>query len=469
MALRRRPINPQNVDDFSARQTAVAQIMRDQALQVTYRSPGELKAAKRNARIHSAKQLKAIAESIRNFGFLVPVLVDSTDTLIVGHGRVAAAKQIGLATIPVIQVDDLTPEKARAFMIADNRLAELAGWDDETLALELQELTELKLDFPVEIVGFATEEIDALIEGLEEASGTEVDEVPEPPDAGQVVTRLGDVWYLGSHRIACGDALNADVVEGLLAGEKAAMAFIDPPFNVPIPGHVSGLGKHKHENFAYACGEMSSEEFTRFLQSSFEVIVKNAVDGAVCYIVMDWRHVSEILSAGRAAFAKQLQLVVWGKTNAGLGTFYRSQHELIFIFKVGTAPHQNHFSLGENGRYRSNLWRYPGANTFREGRGEDLRDHPTVKPVELVADAMRDCSRRGEIVLDTFAGSGTTILAAEKTGRCGYVVEIDPAYVDVAIRRWEKIAGRTAILAATGQTFEEVRLERAKGVLGGGA
>lgn len=233
------------------------------------------------------------------------------------------------------------------------------------------------------------------------------------------------------------------------------MVFADPPYNVRIAS-VQGQGKIKHREFASASGEMSSEEFAAFLGRAMSIAAQYSRGGSIHYVCMDWRHLGEALAAGKEVYTELKNLVVWTKTNAGQGSFYRSQHELILVFKNGVGPHQNNIELGRHGRSRSNVWTYAGVNTFRAGRMDELSIHPTVKPVGLVADAMRDCSRRGDIILDPFMGSGTTILAAERVGRRGYGLEIDPLYVDAAIRRWQDFTKRDAVLKATGQTFDEV-------------
>jgi DNA modification methylase len=247
-----------------------------------------------------------------------------------------------------------------------------------------------------------------------------------------------------------------------MRGEVADMGIHDPPYNVRVNGHVGGRGRTKHAEFAHASGEMTSERFTRFLTESLSPAANHSVDGAIHYVFMDWGHLAEVFAAGKIAFDELKNLCVWVKTNAGQGSFYRSQHELVLVFKHGTAPHENTFGLGSGGRGRTNVWRYPGVNTFRPGRMDELRMHPTVKPVALVVDAMRDCSRRGSIVLDGFAGSGTTIIAAEQIGRRAFCIEIEPRYVDVAVRRWQKMTGRDAMLEMTGQTFDEIRSIRSR-------
>lgn len=426
-------------------------------LKIVYQKVDALHAYTGNPRTHSDKQISQIAASIRQFGFVNPVLVDDENTLIAGHGRLAAAKQLGISDVPTVCLAHLTEAERRALVIADNRLAELAGWDRDLLRVELRELDELELDFALETTGFETAELDQLLGGPN-AARPEDDHQPDPPQ--QPVTRPGDVWQIGSHRLICGDATEAGVLTGLMGDERADMVFTDPPYNVPIDKHVCGSGKIKHREFAMASGEMSVPEFTDFLLRSAVQATSFSRDGSIHFICMDWRHMRELLEVGAAIYSELKNLIVWTKTNAGMGSFYRSQHELIFVFKHGTARHTNTFGLGDTGRYRSNVWSYPGVNSFGAGQG-DLELHPTVKPTALVSDAIKDVSRRGDVVLDLFAGSGTTLIAAEGTRRSARLVELDPVYCDVIIARAQKRFGLEACLIATGQTFDEVKSERA--------
>jgi DNA modification methylase len=433
------------------------------SLSVEHRSPSELKPYCRNARTHSPKQIAEIAASIKAFGFNNPVLIDKADGIVAGHGRVEAAKLLGLPTVPTIRLEHLTEVQKRAYILADNKLAEKAGWDREILAIELQNLMELELEFDISATGFELPEIDVLIDELKEkpAKADPADEVPLVE--GPPVTRLGDIWQIGPHRLICGDSTAPENYVLLLAGEKAQLVFTDPPYNVPIEGHVSGLGAVKHREFAMASGEMTEAEFTTFLAKIFDNLIEVSVDGAIHFICMDWRHIGEVMAAACGRYADFKNLCVWAKTNGGMGSLYRSQHELVCAFKVGTAPHINNVELGKHGRYRTNVWTYAGANAFGATRDEDLASHPTVKPVALVADAILDCSIRRSIVLDAFAGSGTTLVAAHKTGRRGYGIELDPLYCDVILKRLTKIAKIEAVLSATGQTFSEVARERQVG------
>ena len=430
------------------------------SLVIEHRPPGDLKPYARNARTHSAKQIAEIAVSIRAFGFNNPVLIDKDGGIVAGHGRVEAAKQLGLETVPTIRLEHLSEAQKRAYILADNKLAEKAGWDREILAIELQHLSEIELDFDITLTGFEVPEIDVLIEGLEAkpAKADPADEVPVV--SGPAVTRPGDLWQIGPHRLICGDALDAGVYTRLLADETAQLVFTDPPYNVKIDGHVSGLGAARHREFAMASSEMSESEFTAFLARVFSNLVSVSADGAINYVCMDWRHMGEVLAAARVTYAELKNLCVWSKTNGGMGSLYRSQHELVFVFKAGTAPHINNVELGRHGRYRMNVWSYAGANAFSATRDGDLAMHPTVKPVALVADAILDCSAPKGIVLDAFAGSGTTLVAAHKTRRRGYGIELDPHYCDVILARLRTATRLEPVLAGSGESFAEVAAAR---------
>ena len=423
-------------------------------LRIVYKDPGALNPRARNPRTHSAKQVRQIAASIEQFGFISPILIDSKDGIIAGHGRLAAAKLLGMSDIPTVRVDHLSPAQIRAYVIADNKLAENAGWDRNLLALELQDLS-VELNFDVAVIGFETAEIDLLIGEVGQTEPEGADDVPEIDRSKPAISRLGDVWRIGDHSLLCGDALDKVSYRALLGSKKAQMVFTDPPYNVPIAGHVSGKGKVAHREFAMASGEMTGAEFTKFLKTTFDRLEAFSTDGSIHFICMDWRHIREVLAAA-TSYSELKNLCVWAKTNAGMGSLYRSQHELVFVFKNGKAPHINNVELGRFGRNRTNIWNYAGVNAFGKERDAELAMHPTVKPLALVADAILDCSKRGGIVLDAFAGSGTTLIAAEKTGRRGFGIELDPYYVDTTIRRFADAYDITAVHTQSGKSFEQM-------------
>lgn len=420
---------------------------------------GKLQPDRRNARTHSKKQIRQIADSIQRFGWTDPILIDDDGNVIAGHGRLKAAQLRGLTEVPVIVASGLSEAERRALALADNKIAANAGWNRAILAAELGDLALLlpEYNLDIAITGFEPPEIDGLMGDLVDREDDPADEIPL--FANQAVSHLGDLWLLGPHRLLCGDATKAFDVSKAMGGQLAAMGFLDAPYNRRISS-IQGRGRIRHREFVAASGEMSPKQFTRFLTDTFSLAARHSAKGSIHFACMDWRHMREMLDAGKKVYTGLKNLVVWKKTNAGQGSFYRSQHELIFVWKNGDAPHVNNFELGQHGRNRANVWTYAGVNTFRSDRLEELAVHPTVKPVAMIADAMRDCSRRGDIVLDPFVGSGTTILAAERVGRRAYALDLDPLYVDVAVRRWQAFTRRDAILEGTGTTFDELATGR---------
>src|SRR5271170_1674172 len=432
-------------------------------LAVVYRPIDQLKPDPANPRRHSKKQIRQIANSIQAFGFNVPILIDRDGKIVVGHGRWLGCRLLGITEVPTLCLDHLNPAQARSFRIADNKLTENATWDDRLLAQQFKDLSLLGLDFSIEVTGFHMGEIDVRIASLEEIpdqADDQADALPEfstqPP-----VSKVGDLWLLGRHRLLCGSALDVAAFAALMGAEQAAIVFTDPPYNVRIDGHASGLGAVHNRPFPMASGEMDRAEFTAFLAKAFQNLAAFSVDGSLHYIFMDWRHAEELLAAGRDVYGELKNLCVWVKDNAGMGSLYRSQHELVFVFKHGRNGRRNNVQLGQFGRNRSNVWRYPGANSFarcgEEGNLSAL--HPTVKLVAMIADAILDCSARGDIVLDAFLGSGTTVIAAERTGRRCYALELDPLYIDTAIRRWQTLTGGSARHASSGRSFDDLARE----------
>jgi DNA modification methylase len=420
----------------------------------------DLKPFPGNPRQHPEAQIARLMRSIEQV-WTNPILIDETGTILAGHGRLEAAKRLGLTEVPTLTIAGLSAAEKRAVVIADNRLPEQAVWDFDLLRGHFKDL--IAVDFDVELTGFSTGEIDLLLDGkpgpttddpADDLTGLRLD--------GPAVSQPGDSWELGRHRLVCGDALQSTSYSVLLGSELAQMLVTDPPFNVRINGHAMGRGKRRHREFKMASGEMSEEAFTGFLEAFIRQAVAFSSDGSIHYLFIDWRHLPELLAAGRPLYADWKNLLVWNKTNAGQGSFYRSKHELVAVFKNGAAPHVNNFGLGANGRYRANVLDYPSVNCLHPARHGDLDLHPTVKPVALVADLIRDCSRRNGIILDPFGGSGTTILATERTGRVARVIELDPLYVDVAIRRWEQTTGIPARHAELGLSFAEVAAKRGK-------
>lgn len=410
----------------------------------------------KNARTHNKRQLKQIASSIKAFGFTNTVLIDEQDILIAGHGRLEAAKTLGFDQIPSIRITHLSDAEKRALKLADNKIALNASWNSELLASELADLSTMELSFDVELTGFEVGEIDLFIGDTDEGDIEDAEIAPEPnPDAG-VISRRGDLWLLGEHKILCGDARNPDDMNRLMGVERADVGFTDPPYNVKINGHVSGAGRIQHREFSKASGEMTSKAFTTFLSEALNLGATYSRPGAVWFACMDWRHIGEILRAGEIAFDAFLNLCVWSKTNGGMGSLYRSQHELVFVFRKGGKTHRNNVQLGRLGRNRTNVWQYAGVNTFREGRMEELTAHPTAKPVAMIKDALLDVSKRGDVVLDPFMGGGATLIAAERSGRRARGLEIGPAYVDVVLRRWRLETGREPVRQNDNKSLSEL-------------
>src|SRR6516164_2246911 len=406
-----------------------------------------LKPLGRESRKHPASQIRKLGESIEQFGFVLPIIVNTADRVVAGWGLVLAARRLKLSEIPAVTIVDLDEARLRSLRLALNRLGEDSSWDPAALSLEFSDILEMDGTIDLQITGFETGEIDISLDGVDEE-----DELP-PEQSSPPVTQVGDLWIAGEHRIFCGDALRPESYARLLGGERADMVFADPPYNLAIEGNVSGHGATKHDDFAMATGEMSAAEFAKFLQDSFRLVAQHSIDGAIHFICMDWRHVEELMGATKEIYSELKNICVWNKSNAGMGSLYRSKHEFIFVFKNGKKPHINNIDLGRFGRSRSNVWDYAGHNGFNGTGKSKLNLHPTVKPVALVADAIRDCSNRNGIILDPFGGAGTTLVAAEKTGRRARLIEIDPGYVDVAILRWQRLTGRTALHAVTGAKF----------------
>ena len=428
--------------------------MASKNLDIQYILTEQLTPYKGNARTHSKEQVKQIARSIEAFGFINPILVDGTNHIVAGHGRLMAAEKLGLKTVPCVQVDHLNEDERRAYILADNKRAENAGWDPDLLKIELTYLSQVEVHVDVDLTGFSMPEIDLLMGTCDK--NIEDPPIPVTPSRDETIVCESDLWQLGPHRLICGDCREAKIIKQLMLGDRARLVFTDPPYNVPIDGHARGLGKDRHTDFAMACGEMSSDEFTDFLSSSLGSLALASQDGALHYVCMDWRHMNELLSAGRAVYSELINLCIWNKSSGGMGSLYRSKHELVFVFKKGRGSHINNIELGKHGRYRTNVWDYPGVNSFGEGRDEALAIHPTVKPVQLIADAILDTSRRGEIILDGFTGSGSTLLATEQTGRVFRGVEIDPRYVDVTLKRWVEHTGEQPVHEVTGLTYSEL-------------
>ena len=424
-------------------------------LELSYVPLNELRTSARKLRKLDPAHVREVASSISLLGFCDPLLVGCGNELIDGEARYEAAKQLGLDRVPCVHVEHLNPDERRILRLAVNRLAEKGQWDLDTLKIEFEEL--ILLDAPIEITGFSPAEIDHVIlgdatEGLEQG--------PLEPDSATAVARVGDMFQLGPHRIVCGDATDPAVLARLLEGDAPGrLVLTDEPYNVKIAGNVTG---GVHREFAMASGEMTDAEFLAFNAAWMAAVLPYLCDGGVCGTFIDWRGSPTVHSAATKLGLVPLNLIVWAKTNAGMGSLYRSQHELLPLFKKGTAPHVNNVELGKRGRWRSNVWTYPGASSLGSDARRGLKDHPTVKPTAMLEDALLDLSNRGDVVVDPFLGSGSTLIAADKTGRVCRGVELDPLYVDVIVRRYDAASGEAAVLVETGETFDRLIARRSR-------
>ena len=439
--------NKVNVDPLS-------ELKRDpksNQLQIQYLHPDDLRDHDRRLLKPKKNQLHKTVRMIEECSLTVPIIVDKNHTVIVGQFLLDAVRALKMDAVPVIVADHLTDRQVRALRIAYDRIQRDADWDMSKLYLEFCEIERVFTDFDFQSTGFDVAEIDNIFDFdnvLEEST-------PELHDIA--VTQLDDLWILGEHKLYCGDSLLQESYDALMQQEKAAVCFTDAPYNVAINGHVGNSGNTQHREFVQASGEMSGDEFTEFLASVHQHIAEYTVNGAVIYSCMDWRHQSEMLHAAQSADLEMLNLCVWVKDNGGMGSFYRSRHELVYVFKNGKKRHVNNVQLGASGRYRTNVWEYPGVNSFGNGRMDELKLHPTVKPVLMVADAIKDASKLGDIVLDPFGGSGTTLIAAAQSKRIARLIELDPLYCDVIIRRWQEMTGNDAVHAETKQIFNDIQ------------
>lgn len=428
---------------------------------IAYLPIDEIKPYSGNARTHDENQITVLMASMKMFGFTNPALLDGDNVLIAGHGRVEAARRLGMKTVPVLWIEGLSPDQVRAYRISDNRIAELAGWDEHILAIELQHLTSIDIDFSIEVTGWSTAEIDVLIEN---AASCEDGEDPAdiiPPLAKTAISRPGDLWLMGPHRLLCGSALETGCYERLMQGEKAVLICQDPPWNIAVKT-ISGSGKTKHREFVMGSGEMSEAEFRDFLQTQLACNLACVEPGAVFQVFIDWRGVEKVITAGTALGLELINVCVWHKGHGSFGSPWRSAHELIVCFRVPGAPIRDRVKMGQHGRLRSNVWEVPGMGSFGKGREAALAMHPTSKPVRLLTEAIRDVTDRGDIVLDAFMGSGSCLIAAHRTGRIARGLELDPLYVDTIVRRWQDLTGEMATLDGDGRSFADIAAAHGK-------
>ena len=413
-----------------------------------------------HARLHSDAKIIGLVAAIRRFGFVEPILVDQDFTIISGMARWMACQEMGVAEVPVIVISHLSAVEVRALRIALGRFPEWATWDHDQLRVELPAIVADLPDLSMQEIGFTVQEVDRLITRSTKEDQDPADEVPEADNTALAISRAGDLWRLDQHLVLCGDALEAESYDRLLGSTAVRMVLTDPPYNVPINGHVTKrVGKF--DEFAMASGEMTDDQFREFLRKVYLQIARATVPGAIGYFFIDWRHARTMQQAADGVFFEFKNHIVWVKDAPALGTFYRSQHEFVLVFKIAEGRHINNFALGQHGRTRSNVWQYAGMSSFGTGRDEALELHATPKPVAMLVDAILDCSNPGDLVLDPFAGSGSTLIAAQRAHRRARLIEISPTYVDTIVRRWERFTGEQAVLLATNQTFAGVQRDRA--------
>ena len=446
-------------DPASENATCRAYGPRQLVSKITWQRRDSLRPFAGNARQHPEAQIQSLMKVIAKL-WTIPILIDESGVILCGHARHEAARRLGMEEVPTITITGLTDAEKRSVVIADNRLPEQAVWNSNLLREHFEEL--IRVDFDVELTGFSTGEVDLILDSDTMPAGEDPADNLAAIPSGPAVSQVNDEWQLGVHRVLCADAQSLDSYARILKSGFAQMIVTDPPYNVPIKS-VVGRGKARQREFVQASGELSVAAYIEFLQRFIRHAISFAKDGAIHFIFMDWRHLPELLDAARPHFDEWKNLLVWNKTNAGQGSFYRSKHELIAVFKSGQGRPINNFRMGGQGRYRTNVIDCPSVNSFHPARRGDLQLHPTAKPVALIADLIRDCSRRNGIILDPFGGSGTTLMAAERTGRRSRLIELDPLYVDVAVRRWQSLTGDQAVHTGTGRTFAEIEASRSKG------
>ncbi|WP_374612016.1 DNA modification methylase [Sphingorhabdus sp.] len=423
-------------------------------LKIEYLSPGEIKPRHRGWRTHKPELHRTLEHSIRTNGVVEPVLIDSESRVVCGSAVVEAATRLGLNRIPVLRVEHLSDAQLRAYALSSAKMAEMSGFDEDILALELQDLKALLEGLDFTNLGFATGELDRILGLTDMELDARIDDVPAArPD--YMVSKVSDLWLIGEHRLFNGDALETSSYAKLMDGELAELILSDLPYNLRADT-ISGNGKFKHGDFVQAAGELSRAEFTRFLTRAMRHMRANSEPGSIHMLFMGWQYLLELLRAGSIVYDELKAIVTWVKKQGGQGAFYRSQTEFVGVFKHGTERHRNNIMMGKYGRNRTTAWFYDGMNTPSAERDELLALHPTVKPVELLADAILDCSTKGSIVLDPFAGSGSIIIAAEKVKRRAFAMELDPIYVDVSLRRIANTLGIDAIRASDGAKFSEL-------------
>jgi hypothetical protein len=405
-------------------------------------------------RRHPKKEIDKVRKLLAAHGQVPPILAAPTGEIIFWEEIWLALKADGATEVDAVIVTGKSPTELKALQLALNRIPLDAYWDDQNVRNILEEL--VSVDFDLDLTGFDAPEIDHYLNLDIPQANVEEDGSDIPPMQARAISAPGIIWAFGEHRVGCGSATDLAFVNRVLGGKTANSSFIDPPYNIKVDGFITGKGRHRHREFVQGSGELSTDEYFALLKDSLLVLKGCCAPTALVYACIDWRHVMEMTVAGHACGMPLYTICVWTKTNGGMGGIYRNAHELVCVFKAGAEQPLDNVELGRHGRNRTNVWSYPGMSSFGKERDELLGSHPTVKPVAMIADALRDVTKRGDVVIDTFLGSGSTLMAAQETGRICCGVELDPLYVDVTIRRWQNATGRDAILFETGERFDDV-------------
>ena len=436
-------------------------------LAVTRLATGLVKEFSDNPRDHSDAHVNEVAESITAFGMVDPILCDENYVAIAGHATLRACKKLGMKQVPVIILDHLSDNEKRALRIAHNRLTENGQWNLDRLATNFEILTRAEIDFKLEVTGYTIGEIDVArmggkdkVKAAAKANAVHEDVVVLPDPHRPPVSQLGDRFEIGQHILVCGDMRERPSYDLALGNKRADLVIADLPYNIPAR-QIGGLGKVQHPDFLTGYGEMTRPQYRDYCGETFSLLAAFSKPGAFNMSFTDWRVAADMIAAGEVVYERLEHICIWAKTNAGMGSLWRGQYEMVLVFGVKGKPprSRNNVMLGKYGRHRSDLWTYAGVNAFRPGRMEELSAHPTAKPVPLLKDAILDVTPIGGLVLDPCVGSGSTIVAAHEAGRCGFGIELDPHYLDVAIRRVEEAIGKPAV-HQSGKTFAELKLAR---------
>lgn len=427
---------------------------------IDYEDINSIRPSTKHPRQCTQRQTESASLLISSAGIMLPIIVDKNGEIIIGEEWFHSYKSLRIEKVPIIRANNLSASQLSMLKIGFYKIIDLGHFDEKKLADEVKILCDTIFEFNLQIIGFDPAEEDSIISKCDLIEDMHIvdegNDESELPEIDERISKLGDEWQLGEHILFHGDSTSENSYKNLLGENEVDCVITDPPYNVKS-NKIGGKGKKKHPDFIQGSGEFSEGEFVEFLCSFLRHCITSLKDGGLLYSYMDWRNIYALEIAARKSNLKLMNFCVWNKNNGGMGSMYRSKHELVPVYKKGTKPHCNNIQLGKHGRYRTNVWDYAGVNSFKSDRMAELDMHPTVKPVDMIADIIRDCTKRNHIVLDPFCGSGTILIACEMTNRKARAIELDGQYVDTAIRRWEKYTGKKAILVSTGQVFQDVK------------